>query len=141
MKALSLWQPWASAIAIGAKRIETRCWFTHYRGLLLIHAAARGPKSRVADWIDVLGLDLDVDNIPFGALVAVAQLDDCRHAENLEPSELEQLLGDFSPGRFGWMLSNVRVFEQPIPYRGRQRLFSVPDDLVADAIHSARRVT
>ena len=29
MKAISLWQPWASAIALGAKRIETRSWMVY----------------------------------------------------------------------------------------------------------------
>lgn len=39
MKALSLTQPWASLVAVGAKRIETRSWRTSYRGPLAIHAA------------------------------------------------------------------------------------------------------
>lgn len=39
MKALSLWQPWATLIAIGAKQYETRGWSTPYRGPLIIHAA------------------------------------------------------------------------------------------------------
>lgn len=39
MRAISLWQPWASAIALGSKRIETRSWSTSYRGPLAIHAA------------------------------------------------------------------------------------------------------
>jgi hypothetical protein len=26
MKAITLWQPWASLIAIGAKKYETRSW-------------------------------------------------------------------------------------------------------------------
>lgn len=38
IKALSLWQPWASLVAAGAKRFETRAWYTHHRGLLAIHA-------------------------------------------------------------------------------------------------------
>lgn len=38
-RALSLWQPWASLIAVGAKAVETRGWSTPYRGLLAIHAA------------------------------------------------------------------------------------------------------
>lgn len=41
MKALSLWQPWATLIANGAKQIETRSWSTSYRGPILIHAAKR----------------------------------------------------------------------------------------------------
>jgi len=44
MKALTLTQPWASLVAIGAKRIETRSWPTNYRGPLAIHAAKGFPK-------------------------------------------------------------------------------------------------
>lgn len=39
VRALSLHQPWASLIAVGAKTIETRSWRTEHRGRLLIHAA------------------------------------------------------------------------------------------------------
>ena len=38
MKALTITQPWATLIAIGAKRFETRGWSTPYRGPLAIHA-------------------------------------------------------------------------------------------------------
>jgi len=38
MKALTLYQPWATLIAIGAKKVETRWWSTKYRGPLAIHA-------------------------------------------------------------------------------------------------------
>ena len=41
MRALTLYQPWATAIAIGSKRIETRSWRTDYRGLLAIHASKK----------------------------------------------------------------------------------------------------
>ena len=41
MKALSLWQPWASLIAAGVKRFETRHWETRHRGPIAIHAAKR----------------------------------------------------------------------------------------------------
>lgn len=39
MKVLTLTQPYATLVAIGAKRIETRNWHTRYRGPLAIHAA------------------------------------------------------------------------------------------------------
>jgi hypothetical protein len=35
MKALSVWEPWASMIASGVKTIETRSWQTSYRGQFL----------------------------------------------------------------------------------------------------------
>ena len=41
MKAISLWQPWATLMATGAKRFETRGWGTNYRGAIAIHAAQR----------------------------------------------------------------------------------------------------
>lgn len=42
MRAVTVHQPWATLIAIGAKTIETRSWATRYRGPLAIHAAAYG---------------------------------------------------------------------------------------------------
>lgn len=41
LRTISLHQPWATLVAIGAKRIETRSWKTDYRGPLCIHAAKR----------------------------------------------------------------------------------------------------
>jgi hypothetical protein len=38
MKAITLYQPWATLVAMGKKRIETRSWSTNYRGPLAIHA-------------------------------------------------------------------------------------------------------
>lgn len=43
MKALTIWQPWASLIACGAKQYETRSWATKYRGPIAIHAAMKDP--------------------------------------------------------------------------------------------------
>lgn len=46
MKAISLWQPWASLIMTGAKTFETRSWATNYRGPLVICAS----KGGLAKW-------------------------------------------------------------------------------------------
>lgn len=40
IKAITIWQPWASLLACGAKQYETRPWATSYRGPIAIHAAA-----------------------------------------------------------------------------------------------------
>jgi activating signal cointegrator 1 len=158
MKALSLWQPWASAIAVGAKRIETRSWATAYRGPILIHASKSrcclpykrdgfpGPFSdnwagRLA--MEAAGIPLDYE-FPLGALIAVAELvgwerfDETTASSSvihtagrrfeLTPQELA--LGDYSPGRYGWVLANVRALPTPIPYTGRQGLFDVPDAML-----------
>lgn len=52
MKALTLWQPWASLVALGVKTIETRSWSTSHRGPLAIHASKHpiSEKHVVGDW-------------------------------------------------------------------------------------------
>ena len=53
MKAITIWQPWASLLAHGVKQYETRSWATSYRGPIAIHAAAREPRK----CFDALDLD------------------------------------------------------------------------------------
>lgn len=43
MKALTLTQPYATLVTVGAKKIETRGWKTSFRGPLAIHAAKGFP--------------------------------------------------------------------------------------------------
>lgn len=64
MKAITLTQPWATLIAIGEKRIETRSWPTHYRGPLAIHAA-KGTGPIGGD----LGLVLLIEREPFASVL------------------------------------------------------------------------
>lgn len=140
MKALSLWQPWATLVANGAKQIETRSWSTPYRGPILIHAAKRKVLKELKelaedeDYCVALGVEEEqalakLQELPYGAIVAVAVLADCKPVEQLQPSNSlggEYWLGNYSSGRYGWMLSNVRAIT-PIPYKGEQGLFDVPD--------------
>jgi len=157
MRAISLWQPWASAVALGSKKIETRHWSTGYRGPLAIHAAKRKVAREFSDfendgaWIGVFfdilwgGPDRLRDVLPFGAIVGTVDLVDCRPTESIAPDLLdaphwplleapkelfewtERQLGDFYPGRFGWVFQNPVAFKRPIPYVGRQGFFDVPD--------------
>jgi hypothetical protein len=46
MKVLTFTQPWATLVAIGAKRIETRSWYTNYRGPLAFTRRRRFPRAR-----------------------------------------------------------------------------------------------
>jgi hypothetical protein len=45
IKAISLWQPWASFIPQGLKHYETRSWKTSYRGKLLICSTVENSKQ------------------------------------------------------------------------------------------------
>lgn len=46
VKALSLYQPWASLMSMSKKKFETRTWGTSFRGLVVIHAS----KTLEVDW-------------------------------------------------------------------------------------------
>jgi len=159
MKCLSLWQPWATLIAIGAKRIETRSWETPYRGPLLIHAAKRhdgDSLSLIADEPFRRALINErrslICDLPFGAIIAIAHLDRIltiggghkgavilvESGESVSSPERE--FGNYELGRFAWMLTNIRRFQHPIPFIGHQRIFDVPDHIVADAIKSAIQI-
>ena len=119
MKALTICQPYAELIARGLKVIENRHWPTMYRGPLAIHAG----KSRA--WLDdTYTEDLGGEQaMTFGAVVAVADLIDCRRITDL-PEELQ--LNEHANGPYCWLLSNVRRI-RPVAWRGAQGLFEIPD--------------
>ena len=145
MKAVSLHQPWASAIAIGAKHFETRSWPIRYRGPIAICAAktplhARSEeRSRPALWANVfrtmsVAPGWLTGSLPFGAVVAVAEVVECYRVADLgfsKLSALELALGDFSGIRYGWLLENIVALPQPVPCRGFQSIFELPGDVAA----------
>jgi len=133
LKALSLTQPWATAVALGVKQYETRSWTTHYRGRIAIHAAKNFPK-----WArDFASLELSLGRLParlpLGAIVAVARIVEVFRAEEIAPkiSAIERLYGDYSAGRFAWQLADVQALAEPVPCRGALSLWTVPADVEA----------
>lgn len=137
MKAITILQPWASLIANGQKRIETRSWYTPHRGEIAIHAGKKLEPDSVGwfqeehDWFAELGIE-DIDALPRGCVIATARLTHCVKFEHGATHRINQTgqyppyetwLGDFSPGRFGWVLSDVKPINPPIPARGYQGLW------------------
>jgi hypothetical protein len=139
MRALSLSQPWATLVAIGAKKFETRSWPTTYRGPLAIHAAKGWTAEDrglllVEPFCSALdqARDLWGQSTPRGVIVAVCELTGCFATSRegspwieypfaglrLPPEEPEASFGDYSPGRFAFRLENVRPFDKPVPARG-----------------------
>ena len=129
MKALTLTQPWASFVAFGEKAIETRSWWTPYRGPLAIHAAKGYPDWAVkmcwsntffAQLLAYHGISFP-ERLPRGVIVATCHVTGCfptKRADALHLSVGERELGDFSPGRWMWMLAHVIPMEPPVPARG-----------------------
>ena len=152
MRGLTLWQPWASLVAHGAKEFETRSWRTKYRGPVLIHAARakvspyldRDPRF-VEEAIQVLGV-ADWDTLPKGAVVAVADLTNCVEIppcfQGTPAASREVLFGNWAPGRFAWHLRRVERLERPVAVNGARGLWRPPAgfmDLVLRALEESRR--
>lgn len=146
MKTLSLTQPWAMLVGIGAKRIETRSWSTSYRGPLAIHASKRFPKYARDFTLDpdcyatmqTMGYKARcwTPRIPLGAVVATCNLIACVPMKMGEPeplgsysyllrdNRLELMFGNYANGRWAWILSDVKCFERPIPAKGSLGLWN-----------------
>ncbi|MFA9432919.1 MULTISPECIES: hypothetical protein [unclassified Egicoccus] len=172
-RVLSLWQPWASLIALRVKRIETRGWSTSYRGPLWIHAAKRYPTlddmlvvaANETAWnawhaSGLVADDGEIDPGPLGAIVARVDLVDvlpmvdvvgAEHqtgayvevaapylglwrpgAPVLARIDDERAYGIYEPGRFAWLMEDVQALDEPIPMRGRQQIWRIPEGVAAN---------
>ena len=148
MKALTLWQPWATLVALGEKKIETRCWETKHRGLLAIHSAAKLPpkwlgasrhdpffRDELADILharrdcdDRLGRHVDdaIRELPYGSILCVVNL------VSIEPTiavrhfvdARERVFGNYEDGRFAWHLEMVARLPTPAPAKGNRLLWN-----------------
>lgn len=143
MRAISLWQPWASLWCSPRKIHETRHWSTDYRGWLAVHAAKRFEKNHPPELASVLRAQFGekwFKTLPTGAVIGVVRLTGCMPTDQVPErydgakgtrTYRENLLcGDFSPGRFAWERGGFHLFEKPVPFRGLQGFFNVPDELL-----------
>jgi activating signal cointegrator 1 len=177
MKAISLWQPWASLIACGAKPYETRHWAPPAELIghrIAIHAAKKvGPENRefaqdlmygqhgddgfaLAEKLsgtmkgipdDLMGI-FGMAAMPVGCVVCTATLDAAfqlgEKAEGTARPAAEVVrrivsrpmpdcftvryddFGDYAPGRWAWLLRDVRVLLPTGSTIGRQGFFDIP---------------
>jgi len=135
-RVLTLTQPWATLVALGAKRIETRSWPTHYRGPLLIHAAKGLAGMRQRDYharcrsepfASALagGGYTDPADLPRGALVAACDLVDVQRIDMFNlPDEPERSFGTYAGDRFAWFLDRIVRLPDPIPAGGALGLWT-----------------
>lgn len=151
MKAITLTQPWASLVAAGQKRIETRSWSTSYRGPIAIHAAKTFPGSAkrfcearavswalgwracgpeiTQEWMDYMAAQ--IKSLPLGCVIATANLVRCVNTELIERyvqpfTEQERNFGNYDPRRYGFLLDSVVALPEPIPAKGALSLWEWP---------------
>lgn len=135
MKALTIWQPYATFIALGIKEFETRHWLTNYRGPLLIHAAKRPLGldekfliERLSEKYSLIGLLLlPIVEYPLGAIICKVDVVDCVPTGSFTPNNLERMLGGWEEGRFAWKFEDVKALNIP-DVSGKQGLWKFPDN-------------
>ena len=153
---LTLTQPWATLMACGAKRTETRSWSTSYQGVLGIHAGKNWKRADIercfeppfSTALKAAGIQTPAD-LPRGDVIAILHLHDVARikvrewdgaviVERMEmPVKDDELpFGLYTPGRFGWRTTNGRALAEPVPATGRLGLWpwEVPPGSEAEAL-------
>ncbi|MGH7878843.1 MAG: hypothetical protein ACREQD_05045 [Candidatus Binataceae bacterium] len=157
MKALTVWQPWASLIMIGAKPFEFRTWSYLERSpalkgqRIVIHAGARPARpAEVEDLLvrlvtdaDKTGLDVEKSRellyrvreahqyrlLPLAAGLGTAVLGTPRNAGMIFGHKIaDSDRGDFN---WAWPLNKVEPFDAPVPMRGAQGFWHWPERVAA----------
>ena len=135
MKALTVKQPWAWAIACGAKDIENRTWNTNHLGRLAIHAAARDDHaSAFARIYELTGAYvLRTDRSAVVAVVDVAGV--CTEQDGCA-------CGPWAiPDQHHWRLINARALPNPVSCKGRLGLWNLPADVEAAVLEQLAEVS
>lgn len=145
MNTISLWQPWASAIEVGLKSIETRSWAPPKSiiGKPLAIAAAKTDNPKIRQWwrtnvvanpdrrilaaFEACGYH-DWTDLPKGQVLCTTVLRAAVSTNDEPPTHLvplptDELFGNFSINRFAWFLDDRVRLKRPMPVVGRQGLF------------------
>ncbi len=166
MLAISLWQPWASALFAPIpgdsgepiKRNETRSWPLPAKIVgqrVAIHAAKRRTPDEVEFWNDTvigcpergfyreafgaLGVKCFRD-LPLGCIIGTLVFDASFQTTGWGMVDhLEGTWGNYAPGRWAWPTRARQLFAKPIPCVGRQGFFewNAPADLELSPVWQA----
>jgi len=147
----SLLQPWASLMAFGAKHLETRSWYTDYRGDVAIASSKRWATEDLE-----LAIEDDamirvwnkngvqrLRELPLGAVLAVQKLVDCVRTETVlaldaqrgsaplivsgvQCDDDELAFGNYGPKRWAWVYESPRQLETPVAVKGMLGLYALP---------------
>jgi len=143
VKAISLWQPHATWIAMKWKTIETRTHarFARLKGhRIAIHAAQKQDHSFgiMPFWkspqvgVYLMNLEIWIDRCR-GHIVCTALVEKALWTPNvdfIEREEWEHKACCDIRDKYLLVLEDIKPLEKPIPFRGKQGIFNVPDELV-----------
>lgn len=151
IRALTLWQPWATLLAHGRKRIETRSWqprwvktpfymavhaATYWSGALEGMTCMEPFRSELA----LCGVR-EIKRLPRSAVVGVVRVWQCVTTSEVAESvklrglltEKEAKFGDYTPGRWAWICDQFFPFPEPVSASGQRGVWewTPPEGLAA----------
>lgn len=131
MKVVSIIEPWASLIKEKVKYIETRSWKTNYRGKIYIHASLKKVQKNTEIINNLINLLKDKD-FKYGHIIAEANLVDCIYMDEeflskIKENNQEYICGEYSLGRYAWVLENIKPLKEPIQAKGSLGLWNYND--------------
>lgn len=137
---ISLHQPYADALftpradmpARMIKEHETRGrrYPAKYDGVVIgIHAAKKPFRLRLIDPAVasiLIDYDLEPENLTYGAVIGTARLSGCWLADDRRPvsTVIDRIMGDWTPGRFVWRLTEAKRLPKPVPMIGQRGWWS-----------------
>lgn len=138
IRGLSLTRPWPFAILHLGKRIENRSWKPPkwiLGNYIALHAAQSWSKEDF-DFISSIaqGRGIEIPSKAFhshSVIVGVAKVDGFIEENNLfDPATLPEDQGKWFFGPFGWLLSDVVEFEDPVPCTGALSLWEIKPEIL-----------
>lgn len=125
---ISLIQPWASLVVMGAKKWETRSRATKFRGLIYIHSSAQFPDEYKAMTMKTpFSLYIpDYSQLQLGRIIGHVEIVDCiptekwlsMHQQTNADHYREWQFGNYNFGRYAWELKNPVMFTLPVRAKG-----------------------
>lgn len=136
MKTISLLQPWATLTVLGVKTIETRSWGTKHRGPILIHSSLGKAGSIFAIKPPFKKYIPEFNKLPFGAIIGQVSISSVIKINELGLSDElinrltmeEKAFGNYSEGRYAWLLKDFMRFDNPIHARGSLSIWEYPSE-------------
>jgi hypothetical protein len=136
MKAISLWQPWASLWLTDRKIHETRPRRWNHSGWLAVHAAKRIVTDRWElgdDLVAILEAEFGSNwatILPCGGVIGAVNMVSCLPmTETVSAHFDDEVCGNWAPDRYALRRTDVIKLSEKIPFRGHQTLFSLPDEI------------
>jgi hypothetical protein len=146
LRALTIRQPWATALMWGGKDVENRPRPIRYRGLLLIHAGLAHPDWAEHQQAEVLAGQKfgwlatrrvsasEVARARFwpehtgalGVILGTLMVTGCHHARVDGEGSCSPWAQD---GQWHWQVAAAQPFERAVPCRGRLGLWRLPEDV------------